>query len=238
MLTTEGFHDVDHIPTTPASSPAPEHAAFAIMDQVPGGFCRDLSPREHIYFQGDHKTHVYLVDKGALSLYKILPDGRRQVIDFALPGDLIGLGATKLYNCSAQATIKTTLRCLSYDALHRAARGDPAVGMHLYEVLSEELAAARDLLVTVGQRSAMQRVVTLLLALSDRNSRYGLEADRIVLPMTRGDIADFLGLTIETVSRTMTKLKVQGLIRLGSAGRVQLLDLEVLEGLCSQDVRH
>lgn len=238
MLTTESFHDVDYMPAPSIGSPLQDNFALSIMDQVPGGFTRQLRAREHIYFQGDHKTHVYQVEKGALSLYKILADGRRQVIDFALPGDLIGLGSIDTHNCSAQATVKTTLRCLSYDVLHRVARDNPAVGMHLYEVMSEELAAARDLLVTVGQRSAMQRVVTLLLALSNRNDRYGLEPDRIVLPMTRGDIADFLGLTIETVSRTFTKLKVQGLIRLGTMGRVRLLDVGMLENLCSQDMRH
>ena len=204
------------------------------MDQVPGATARELRAKEHVFFEGDHKTHVYLVESGAVSIYKVLVDGSRQVIDFALPGDLIGIGSNAEHINSAQATVATKLRRVSYDTLQRHAKTDPALAILLYEALSEELAAARDLLVTVGQRSASQRVAAFLLALSSRNRRYDKDPANIILPMTRSDIADFLGLTIETVSRTISSLKANGLIKLGRSAQVALLDLEALEGLCAE----
>jgi CRP/FNR family transcriptional regulator len=97
------------------------------------------------------------------------------------------------------------------------------------------LAATRDLMLITGQRSAMERVAGFLLALSRRNERNRLDPANIELPMTRADIGDFLGLTIETVSRTFTKLKCLGLIALPQSSRVKLLDIGALESLAESD---
>lgn len=198
---------------------------------------RLLQAREHIFFEGDVKDHVYQVEKGTVCLYKTLPDGRRQIVDFAYPGDFIGLGEPGEHVFSAQAITLTRLRCLPGGLLHEVARHDPEIGLQLYRALCEQLHAARDLLLTVGQRSATERLAALLFALSRRNERNGTDPLRIALPMTRADIADFLSLTIETVSRTFTKLRQGGIIELVQSSLVLVRDQEVLQQLAAGELQ-
>jgi CRP-like cAMP-binding protein len=198
---------------------------------------RVLQAREHIFFEGDTKDHVYQVEKGTMCLYKTLPDGRRQIVDFAYPGDFIGLGAPGDHVFSAQAITLTRLRCLPAGLLHEVARHDAEVCLQLYRALSDQLLAAHDLLLTVGQRNATERLAALLFALSRRNERNDADPERIALPMTRADIADFLSLTIETVSRTFTKLRQSGIIDLVQSSLVVVRDRHTLERLAAGEVQ-
>jgi CRP/FNR family transcriptional regulator len=154
-------------------------------------------------------------------------------VGFAYPGDLIGLGAEGEHVMNAQAVKPTRLRCLAMASLLRSAAQDPALALKLYEAVARELAATRDLMLTTGQRSATERVVSFLLAFSRRAQRNGQDPLCFELPMTRADIGDFLGLTIETVSRTFTKLRTLGLIELPQSHQVRLVDLDQLESLAA-----
>lgn len=192
---------------------------------------RTIAAKEHAFAEGDSRSHLFRVESGAICLYKVMPDGRRQVLAFAYPGDLMGFGSDEEYKFNAQATKPSQLRLLSWSVVQQSARRDPTLGLKLYEAISNELAAAHDLLLTTGQRSAAERLAAFLLAMSRRAERNGQGASFVDLPMTRADIGDFLGLTIETVSRTFTKLRQQGIIDLAQSARVQLLDYEALEEL-------
>jgi CRP/FNR family transcriptional regulator len=119
--------------------------------------------------------------------------------------------------------------------LHQLAAENPKLSLMLYEALALELEAARNHLLTIGYRNAAARVASFLLAISHRNERRGRDARELVLPMRRADIADFLGLTIETVSRTFSKLKADGVIGLDHGGYVEILDREALEELAEGD---
>lgn len=199
---------------------------------------RRIEAKEFVFIEGDPTTHIFRVETGAVALFKVLADGRRQVVGFAYPGDLIGLGAQGEHVMNAQAVKPTRLRCLGMTALHRAAARDPELAFKLYEAVARELAAARDLMLTTGQRSATERVGSFLLAFSRRAERDGQDPCDFELPMTRADIGDFLGLTIETVSRTFTKLKAIGLIELPQSNRVKLVDLAQLERLGAGEDGH
>ena len=192
---------------------------------------RRVEAKEFVFAEGDPTTHLFRVETGAVALYKILADGRRQIVGSAYPGDLIGVGSQGEHVMNAQAIKPTRLRCMAVAALHRSAAKDPMVGFRLYEALARELAATRDLMLTTGQRSATERVVGFLLAFSRRNERNGQDPSDFELPMRRADIGDFLGLTIETVSRTFTKLRTLGLIELPQSNRVKLVDIDELESL-------
>lgn len=205
--------------------------AESLEDQIGHGTLRGFEAKEHIFTEGDKKTFVYVVVSGAVCLYKILPDGRRQVIDFAFPGDMIGLGSGTVEVLNAQATVATRVRCLPTGIVQRAAGQDPRIALRLYEALSRELTAMRDHLICVGQRSAMERVAGFLLSLSERNEAKGGDPLTIELRMTRTDIGDFLGLTIETVSRTFSKLKALGAIEIDQGTTIRLADIELLEAL-------
>lgn len=199
--------------------------------QLANGTSRILKTREHLYAAGDERSHVYRIESGAMCLYKIMPDGRRQVVDFAYAGDLIGLGCEPEHAVNAQALEPTRLKSFPIATLTRLAGSDSVLGIALYEAMSRELAAAQDHLFTIAQRSAAERVACFLVALSNRNNRRGQDASTLVLPMTRADIADFLGLTIETVSRMLTKLKLAKLIDLEQSTLVRLLDIPKLKRL-------
>jgi CRP-like cAMP-binding protein len=186
----------------------------SLADRLGAGTLRIVDARDHVFLDGDRASHIYRVEVGHVCIYRMVHDGRRQVIDFAYPGDFIGLGALGTHAANAQATTKARIRCVPVAALHDVVRSDQRLGFELYEAMSRELLQARELLFTVSQRTAAERLAGFLLALSRRNERRGDHTGEIVLPMTRTDIADFLGLTIETVSRTFTKFRNDGLIDL------------------------
>jgi CRP-like cAMP-binding protein len=194
-----------------------------------------LQSREHAFFEGDARDYVYQVEKGTVCLYVTLSDGRRQIIDFAYAGDLIGLGATNEHMLSAQAITLAKLRSLPASSLHEAARHDPQLSQQLYRAVSDQLCAAHNLLLTIGRRSATERLATLLMTLSRRNERTGADPLRITLPMNRADIADFLCLTIETVSRTFTKLRQSGTIELHQSSVAVIRDRQALERMCAEE---
>lgn len=206
-----------------------EHA----LSQAP---LRRVEAREFLFAEGDAHSHFYRIETGAIALYKILPDGRRQVLGFAYPGEIIGLGVSEEHAMHAQAVKPTRVRCLPVATLQLCAAKDPSLGLKLYEALARELAAMRDLLFTTGQRSALERLAGFLVAMSRRNERIGKERNAFELPMTRSDIGDFLGLTIETVSRTFTKLKQMQLLELPHNNEVRLLDIDRLENLADGEL--
>ena len=211
-------------------APREDHS-FA--EQMLTGPTRIIDAREHLFCEGDRASHVYLVEAGHVCIYRVLPDGRRQVVDFAYPGDVIGLGALGTHATNAQATIKTWVRSIPVATLHNVAASDAQLGRKLYEALSQELLAAREHLFTVSQCTASERVAKFLLALSRRNGRRGESRAEIVLPMTRTDIADFLGLTIETVSRTFSRFRADRLIKIEHCILVTLLDVEGLAAVAA-----
>lgn len=204
-------------PTRP-TAPIFERAATATV--------RRLEAREHVFCEGDPRTHVFQVDEGAVVIYKVLPDGRRQVIGFAYPGDLLGLGSSGEHVFNAQAACNAKVRCLSSHALEDAATRDASLALKLYKAVSLELSTTRNLLISIGQHSALERVASFLTTLQARLRENDPEAnDSIIhLPMRRSDIADFLGLTIETVSRTFTKLRMMRVIDITHGTEVHVLD--------------
>jgi CRP/FNR family transcriptional regulator len=218
-----------------AWAPSPQRTLEEQFARAP---TRTICAKEHAFAEGDRRTHLFRVESGAICLYKIMSDGRRQVLGFAYPGDLIGFGSNDAYQFNAQATKPTQLRLLSWSSVQNTARRDPTLGLKLYEAISNELSAAHDLLLTTGQRSAVERLAAFLLAMSRRARRNGQNPAALDLPMTRADIGDFLGLTIETVSRTFTKLRQQGIIELAQSAHVELLDLEELERLAEGGSDH
>jgi CRP/FNR family transcriptional regulator len=211
---------------------APKANAATLDDRLAQGTMRRIEAKEHVYCEGDARSHVFQVEQGVVAVYKTLMDGRRQIIDFAYPGDLIGLGVMREHVLSAQAVCTAKVRCLSTAALERAAETDANLAIKLYRAVCHELAATRHLLVTVGQRSAAERLASFLLTL---HRRVGEPTSMtLTLAMRRSDIADLLGLTIETVSRSLAKLRSMGLIDVEQGGTsVHIRDFARLEELAS-----
>jgi CRP/FNR family transcriptional regulator len=216
-----------HIAASAASSSSDSSA-----DRFERGTIRRIEAKEHVFCDGDPRTHVFRIEEGVIALSKLLGDGRRQIIEFAYPGDYIGLGTLREHIFDAQATCPAKVRCLSAAALEQEAARDAGLALRLYKAVSAELAAARSLLVSVGQQSAMERLAGFLLSLSARASDG--EENVVKLPMRRSDIADLLGLTIETVSRTITKLRTMHVIDVVRGTEVHILDGDRLAELAGQ----
>lgn len=193
---------------------------------------RTVEAKEHVFWEGAPKSHVYRIEEGVIVLYKLLSDGRRQVIDFAYPGDLIGLETKKDHCFSAQAACRAKVRCIPTGTLRRSAAQDPALALELFSATAQTLDNARRLLVSIGQGTAMERISTFLLSLLRRTERADLQGDSCLhLPMRRMEIADLLGLTIETVSRTLTKLRTMRVIEIANKTEIFIRDLDQLENL-------
>lgn len=208
-------------------------SSVAPTDRFERGTIRRVESKEHVFCDGDPRTHVFRIEEGVIALSKLLGDGRRQIIEFAYPGDYIGLGTLNEHIFDAQATCPAKVRCLSASALEQEASRDAGLALRLYKAVSSELAAARSLLVSVGQQSAMERLAGFLVSLSERASSDG-EENVVKLPMRRSDIADLLGLTIETVSRTITKLRTMRVIDVVRGTEVHILDADRLVDLAGQ----
>lgn len=192
------------------------------------------SPKATLFMQGEPAEYLYTITDGAVRLYKLLHDGRRQIIGFALPGDFLGLGlgASKTHNLSADAIGPVNLCRFPRDAFESLVAHKPRLMARLHELTTQQLTVAQDRMVLLGRRTAEERVVSFLLQLRSRWMQIQGTTVHVPLPMGRQDIADFLGLTIETVSRTLTGLARNGLIVIVPDG-VRLLKPEELEALAA-----
>lgn len=184
---------------------------------------------------GDARQYVYTLTSGVLRMVRTLADGRRQVAGFVLPGDYVGLTGTPQHRHDIEALVDSQV-CRTPVADMRAIRERyPHLERKLLQRTSMELAAAQDTGLALARLQPGERLAHFLLRLAARSTQPGLPGDTVALPMGRGDIADHLGLTMETVSRTFTKLKQQRLIALPQLHLVQILDYPGLRRLAGDD---
>lgn len=186
---------------------------------------------EALFHEGDENPFVFNVVEGAVKLYRLLPDGRRQITGFLFQGDFLGLGgrATATFTAEALTPLQACrFRRSNFDQL---LHNMPVLEHRLVALAGDELMAAQEQIVLLGRKTARERLASFLIRLSERQQSLGGAPDQVHLPMTRLDIADYLGLTIETVSRVMTQLKTSGLIRLMPGNDILLSDREGLEAL-------
>ena len=177
-----------------------------------------------IFREGDPSDHVYSVSGGAVKLYKLMSDGRRQIIGFLFSGDMFGLGLDGGYVYTAETVTPTQLCRFTHRKLDSLMSEIPRLERKLFSVTVKDLVAAQEQMLLLGRKTAKEKVATFLLRLSRRAVLQGHSSSPIALPMSRADIADYLGLTIETVSRTFTQLKKEGIIGLPDPGHATLLD--------------
>jgi CRP/FNR family nitrogen fixation transcriptional regulator len=182
---------------------------------------------EEIYGEDEPAEYVYQVIRGAVRTYKLLSDGRRQIGAFHLPGDVFGLESGASHRLAAEAILDTTLRLVKRKSLEQSAQSDVRVARDLWSITSGELQHAENHMLLLGRKTAMERVATFLLEMDRRIAKTGM----IALPMCRRDIGDYLGLTLETISRALSELQQQGVLGLSGARQVVLRNRERLADL-------
>ncbi|AWK88180.1 helix-turn-helix domain-containing protein [Azospirillum thermophilum] len=181
-----------------------------------------------VFSEGDDADSVYRVVDGMIRLHKLLPDGRRQVVGFLQAGDMLGLSVGGLYIYTAEAVTTSSLRRIPRERLDSLMDEQPALARKLLTTMTTELVAAQDQMLLLGRKTAAEKLASFLIALGKRAAARTPGCRRVELPMSRTDIADYLGLTTETVSRGFTKLKTARLIRLLEGNRVELVDQDAL----------
>jgi CRP/FNR family transcriptional regulator len=187
---------------------------------------------ETVFAQEDMTAAFYNLLKGVMRLYKLLPDGRRQIVGFALPGDFLGMVAASRHGFSADAVGAVTVCRFSRASFGRFAEDKPHMLRRINELTIRELNRARDHMVLLGRRAAEEKVAGFLIGWRDRLGQLNGASAIVPLPMSRLDIADYLGLTIETVSRTFTKLERDGVLDILPGG-IRLRDPSRAEALAA-----
>jgi CRP/FNR family transcriptional regulator len=165
-----------------------------------------------LFWQGEEATHIFEVAEGVLRIVRVLSDGRRVITGFRFAGELVGAGVLARYQASAEAVVPTRVRRCSRSHFNAEVGGDPDLHFQLFDQLHQEMTGSRDQVVLLALKTAEERVSSFLLSMMRRVTGDAAPSSVIHLPMGRVDIADYLGLTIETVSRTMTRLRELGVI--------------------------
>jgi CRP/FNR family transcriptional regulator len=190
--------------------------------------------------EGNPADFVYKVVSGALRKVRLLPDGRRHITSFLMPGDFFGFAEGPDYTHTVEAVADVTLVRYARRGFDEVLENDPRAGHHFLGLICRTLSATQDQLLLLGRKSALERLASFLLAIADRTEAERKRADQkaagrpgaeLDLPMNRADVADYLGLTIETVSRLITRLRSLRLIDTPDAHRVVILDRNGLHGI-------
>lgn len=212
-----------------APPPCANPDKFSVMTGHAGLVASEFVYRkdEEIYGEDETAEYVYQVVRGAVRTYKLLSDGRRQIGAFHLPGDVFGLEADTQHRLAAEAILDTRVRLINRRSLEQAAQSDVRVARDLWSITSGELRHAENHMLLLGRKTAMERVATFLIEMDRRLAKAGM----IALPMCRRDIGDYLGLTLETVSRSLSELQNKGVLGLSGARQIVLRDRQRLAGL-------
>ncbi len=188
-----------------------------------------LGVGQPVFHEGDPAKRVFMLAQGSLKIYTLLADGRRQITGFMFPGDFLGISLDDEYAFTVEALANSEMWWFTREAFDRFVEKNPSMERELYRLAAHELAAAQEQMVLLGRKTAAERVASFFLALLDRRElgEHDMSSE-FDLPMSRIDIADYLGLTKETVSRMLSLLRDRRLIRLVKQDRIEILDLSGL----------
>ena len=219
---------------TPAThtSSLPHHRDFSLRfkpasSDAPQGVPISVGRNMEIYAEGEPAGHVYKVVSGVVRISKLLPDGRRQISAFHTAGDMFGFETDDLHHASAEAVVPVKLVAYKWQSLLQEGMQSASLVRDLLNLTMIGLRRTQEHVLLLGRKNALERVAAFLLDMAKRAK----SGPVVELAMPRHDIADYLGLTLETVSRMFAELKALGAIRLEGARRVHLLDKERLAAM-------
>jgi CRP-like cAMP-binding protein len=208
-----------------ANTFATEHE---LREREPVGQRLRYAPRALIFLEGDQANGVFQVVDGAVMLYKLLPDGRRQVVELLGVGDVFGLSPLPVYDCSAESLAETNVVTYDRAAVERA----PGFLLKLCVRVNAQLCMLHDHAMLLGRKSALERVASFVMRCVPGRGGYGCTGPRgkedhatVQLGMTRQEIADYLGLTLETVSRAFSELRRRGVVAIEKQDAIRVNDV-------------
>ena len=196
---------------------------------------RTVSAGTLLFCEGDESLQVYEIIEGVVRSSKMLCDGRRQIVAFGYPGDILGISHDCRYHSDCEAISDVKVRVHRKNACNSKVQDEPEFCNLLLKHTASEMNNMQEHFMMLGRKSALEKVSSFLTVLLDRVGEAREEGTAFSLPMSRSDIADFLGLTIETVSRTLTKLRKDGIIDLPNPHHVAVLKPGTLRACAEQE---
>jgi len=189
---------------------------------------------QHLYREGDKFVSVYAVRSGTLKAYKTTDDGREQVTGFYFPGEILGMdGIASNAHASSAKALETAAVCeIPFASLEKLSTLMPSMQRHFFQLMSREITEDQQLITLLSKNSAAERVASLMLSISTRNARRKLSATQFRLPMSRVDIGNYLGLTVETVSRIFSRMQKMEILSVDNK-EIEILDVKALRELAS-----
>ncbi len=195
---------------------------------------KPLQKNQHLYREGDEFQSVFAVRSGALKAYKTTDDGREQVTGFYFPGEILGMdGISNNAHASSAKALETAAVCeIPFTSLEKLSSMMPSLQRHFFQLMSHEITEDQQLITLLSKNSADERVSSLMLSISARNARRKLSATQFRLPMSRVDIGNYLGLTVETVSRVFSRMQKMDILRVDNK-EIKILDLPGLQAMAN-----
>ncbi len=195
---------------------------------------KPLQKNQHLYREGDDFQSVYAVRSGTLKAYKTTDDGREQVTGFYFPGEILGMdGISNHAHASSAKALETCAVCeIPFTALEKLSTLMPTLQRHFFQLMSREITADQQLITLLSKNSADERVASLMLSISSRNARRKLSATHFRLPMSRVDIGNYLGLTVETVSRVFSRMQKMEILQVDNK-EIEILDSDGLKSMAN-----
>jgi CRP/FNR family transcriptional regulator len=193
---------------------------------------KPINKNEYLYKQNSPFSSVYAVRSGCLKAYRLTNDGEEQITGFYFPGEILGMdgiGKNK-HNCSAKA-LETSAVCeIPFEQLGELSTQLPELQKHFFQIMSHEISSDQQLITLLSKNSAEEKLATLLISLSARFAQRKLSSTKFRLPMSRTDIGNYLGLTVETVSRVFGRFQKQNLLSVDGK-EVTILDFNELKSI-------
>ncbi|SMF58062.1 CRP/FNR family transcriptional regulator, anaerobic regulatory protein [Alteromonadaceae bacterium Bs31] len=198
---------------------------------------RPVQKSDHVYHAGEPFRSVYALRSGAVKTVKVTQDGQEQVTGFYLPGEIIGMdGLASNHHTNSATALETSAVCeIPFSRLEELSTQVPNLQRRFFQLMSKEITHEQQLITLLSKNSADERIAALLLSISTRNHNRGLSAKEFYLPMSRSDIGNYLGLTIETVSRVLSRLHKQEVIALDKK-HVVISDMDALQNIASVSI--
>lgn len=195
---------------------------------------KPLQKGQHLYREGDDFQSVYAVRSGTLKAYKNTDDGKEQVTGFYFPGEILGMdGISNNAHASSAKTLETSAVCeIPFTSLEKLSTLMPQLQRHFFQLMSREITEDQVLITLLSKNSADERVAALLLSISSRNARRKLSATQFRLPMSRVDIGNYLGLTVETVSRVFSRMQKMEVLLVDNK-EIEILDLQGVRNMAN-----
>ncbi len=195
---------------------------------------KPLQKGQHLYREGDDFQSVFAVRSGSIKAYKTTDDGREQVTGFYFPGEILGMdGISKNQHASSAKALETAAICeIPFASLEKLSAVMPSLQRHFFQLMSREITDDQVLITLLSKNSADERVAALMLSISTRNARRKLSATQFRLPMSRVDIGNYLGLTVETVSRVFSRMQKMEILKVDNK-EIEILDLEGVRAMAN-----